>query len=288
LLSATDSSTTGTTGTVSTGPIETFEFLFRLDDELGPVREKFPSDEAQQRKNQEIQRLIPKYQGQQAQGGPGPNGQPQGQDPRAGAEWDFYYEQIELYSQYVRERVLAGVNDLPQPTYEASNALQEAVDLKEAYNKAAITLVSDQFNENRDFYDRLDAREDKRRNYYEWIAGQQRNLDEWAKIWERKVNGSQWAGGVPVRRDDWYYGTNFATKQPVEININERSYVLSDKPVSHVNEGQLNVITSNLSPYDIIDRNGVLKTPEMERLRGSIVRPPAEETGSTGTVELVN
>lgn len=280
----------GTSGTVaaSQGPVETYEFLYRSDPDLGALREKYNNVEAKTVKNQEINRFIGKYQGQQPQQQqqPGQPGQPQGQDPRAGAEWDFYYEQLELYNQYVRQRVLSGVEDLPVPTYDAQNYLQERNDLKAAYDKSAISLVNTQHEENLEFYDRLQAREDRRRKFYEWLAQEQRDLDDWAKIWSRKINGARWeTAGQPVRRDDWYYGTNFQQPDSFNIRVDGQQYLVSKQPERKVPADTLNVVTTNLTPYDIIDRNGQMKNPVMEHLRGTAVEPAAEAT--SGTLELV-
>lgn len=268
------------------GPMETYEFLFREDPDMGIVREKYSYEEAQKTKAAEVGRMMQKYTGA-AGANPGQQ-RPQGQDPRAGAEWDFYYEQYQLYNDYVREKVLAGAKDLPEPAYDEKNFLQESTDIKNAYQKAALTLMNTQHNENLDFYDvRLAGREERRRRYYEWLASQQKELDEWAKMWSRKINARQWvaAGDQPIRRDDWYYGSNFSSNLPKTIQVEGQKYLLSQEAQSKVPPDQLNVITSNLTPYDIIDRNGELKKPELERLRGTIVRPPAAE-GTTGTVEL--
>lgn len=260
------------------GPIESYQFLFREDPDLGVVREKVTESEAQQRRNAEIQRFMPKY-GMPAQGAPA------GMDPRAGAEWDLYFEQLQLYNQYVHEQVLEGSRDLPEPTYDPANYLTERTSLWNDFNRAAIAMVNDQHNENLDFYDRLKTREDRRRRYYEWLASQQRNLDEWAMIWARKVGGQRWAGDQAVRLDDWYYGVNFAAGNPTAVQIDGQSYLFSQEPQRRVPGNQLNVISSNLTPYDIVDRSGTLKTPELERLRGLAVHAPAEAP-TTGVIEM--
>ncbi|MGI8908393.1 MAG: hypothetical protein ACR2IE_18115 [Candidatus Sumerlaeaceae bacterium] len=288
---ANDAGTTETTSTVAaTGPIETYQFLFREDPDLGIVREKVAFDQAEQLKQQEIDRLYATYQqpGQPAQVAPQQPGQA---DPKAGAAWDFYYEQLEMYDKYVKEKLLAGAEDLPELTYDASTAAQEWLDLATAFNQAAIQVVNEQYNENRAFYDRLQEREDRRRNFYEWLSANQRAVDEWTGLWARKINGTRWADGESVRRDDWYYGLDFNSAEAVAIRIDQQDYLVSREPQSNVPREQLNVLSSNLTPYDIIDATGTLKNPEMERLRGTMVIPPqtvaASAEATTGTVQLV-
>jgi hypothetical protein len=283
LAAISDAGSTASASTAPTGPIETYEFLFRDDEEFGVSREKFTYDDAQRKRNEEIGRLLPKYQqANQPQQQPGQQG---GYDPRAGAEWDFYYQQLELYSNYVQQRVLEGVEDLPEPSYDAQAYLQDRTDLKAGFDKAALELANKQRDENEAFYERLGTREDRRRKYYEWIAAQQRELDDWAKIWARKVNGSLWAAAEePLNRDDWYHGTNFAGKQPVTVEVDGQSYLLSEEPQRSVAPEQLNVLSDRLTPYDIVDRNGDLKNPRVEIRRGTAVEPPVDAT--SGTLEL--
>lgn len=281
LIPGADAATTGTTTTVAPqGPIDTYEFLFQDDQELGLMRQQYSFDDAKRAKEAEMARFMGAYQvaGQQQQ---------QGQDPRAGAEWDLYYEQLELYSKYVHEQVLQGVPNLPEPKYDAQNYLQDRTDLKNEFDKAAIAALNTQHEENLEFYDRLQSREDRRRRFYDWLAKTQEELDNWAKLWTRKVNGQRWAlADEAMRRDDWYYGVNFASPAPKIIQIDGQQFLLSQDPQPKVPENQINVLSNNLTPYDIIDRNGDVKKPELERLRGTMVHAPSEEP-TTGTVELL-
>jgi hypothetical protein len=293
----TDTATSGTAATA--GPTDSYQFLFREDKELGVVREKYAMEQAEQLKQQEIDRLYEKYRSGGAQPvtpvapAPGQPPQPGAPDPNARAAWDYYFAQLEMYSNYVKEKLLAGAKDLPELTYDANNAAQDWLTLSKAYNEAAIAVVNEQYNENRAFYDRLQEREDRRRDFYEWLSANQREVEEWTGLWARKVNGSRWADGEPVRRDDWYYGVDFNSADPVAIKIDQQNYLVSREPQHKVPHEQLNVLSTNLTPYDIIDATGSLKNPDMERLRGTLVAPPhtvavtTEASATSGTVQLV-
>lgn len=292
-----DAGTTETTATAaSAGPLETYQFLFREDPELGVLREKYAFEAGEQLKQQEIDRLYTKYQAPGAAPitpvapAPGQPPQPNAPDPKAGAAWDFYYEQLEMYSTYVKEKILPGKTDIYELQYDAANYAQEWLELAKSYNSAAIQVVNQQYNENREFYERLEEREDRRRDFYEWLADNQRTVEEWTGLWARKINGSRWADQEPVRRDDWYYGVDFNSATPVSIKIDQQDYLVSKDPQANVPREQLNVLSTNLTPYDIIDVTGTLKNPQMERLRGTLVVPPAtvavtaETAAATGTV----
>jgi hypothetical protein len=293
LVVASDTASTGTDGaTASSGPTDSYIFLFRDDPELGVVRERFIFDEGKKLREQEIQRLSAKYGGGQpgAPAQPGQPGAPQtGADPRAGAEWDLYYEQLEMYTRYVKEKLLPEVPDLPDSEYDPANYLQEWKDLRTEYDKAAKEQVNTELNENLSFYERLQNREDRRRDYYEWLSREQQKLDEWTRLWARKITGTRWADGELVRRDDWYYGIDFNSKDPFVTRIANREFLISREPQDNVPAGQLNVLTTNLTPYDLVDATGEMKNPEMERLRGTLVMPPVSGSvvATTGALELV-
>ena len=170
-------------------------------------------------------------------------------------------------------------DELDSPDFDVGDqqsAVQKRTDLKTAYEKRALELTNEQRDENMAFYERIQRREDRRKRYYEWLASQQQELDEWAKVWARKANANQWVtASGEIRRDDWYYGANFNAGGPVSRTIGGQKFLFSSEPVANVESDELNVISTNLTPYDIIDQNGVLKNPTTERLRGTIVEPPA-------------
>ncbi len=286
-----------------------YSFLFVEIPEYGIVRHRFAEDVAENLKEAELTRLREQRRGGGNQPGilgvtpmaeMGPDmmgmgmgmgemgmGMPaQGMDMsesaiNAAAEWDFYYQQLEMYDRFVREKLIPGSENLPELQYDASNALQERQDIFESFQEAAIVQNTEDFNTNRAFYERLAQREDRRRTYLEWLRLRQQAVQDWSEVWARKVYGTRWADGEEVRLDDWYYGVDFNSAQPVEITIDNREYVISRQPLTRLKDGQLNVISTNLTPYDIIDANGEMKNPVMETLRGTLVMPPAPPVYTT-------
>lgn len=284
-----------------------YSFLFVEIPEYGIVRHRFEEDVAEQLKQAEITRLreqrrtagqpaailgvtpmldgmggMPGGMMDPAMGGMMPGGMDNAGATEAAAEWDFYYQQLEMYDRFVRERLIPGADDLPELQYDASNALQERQDLFESFQEAAIVQASDDANANADFYERLARREDRRSTYLEWLRLRQQAVQDWSEVWAREVYGTRWADGEVVRLDDWYYGVDFNSANPVTIEIDDREYVISRGPVDRLKHKQLNVISTNLTPYDIIDANGELKNPVMETLRGTMVMPPAPPVYTTG------
>lgn len=303
--------------------IDHYEFLFREDPQFGIIRQKYSSPEADDIRKQEINRRMlnpstslgvpaagmpmPVGGMSTAMGGPmmGPGA---GAAPMMGgaygaggygmaggtgqgttedmATWDFYYDQLEMYNKYVRNKALVGGSDFPAISYDPANYLQERQNLKSGFDESAIALVNKEREENLRFYETLDTREDRRQRFYEWVNNKRKQLDDYAMIWSRKVNGSRWIGSEnTVSEEDWYYGQNFASNEPVEFNIDGQAYLMSRTPQRDVPDNTLNVIGVNLTPYNIIGRDGDLKTPEKERARGTIPHPPPPPETS-GTIEL--
>lgn len=284
-----ESGETTPTATAPAAPVELYEFLYLNHDEYGPVRLKVSPQEAEKIREKEVNLLMkefPSGPGQAQQG-------QQGQDAtRAFAEWDYYFEQLELYSKYVKEVVIPEKkDDLDDPNLDVNSqesAVQSRSELKTSYEKKAQELTNEQRDENVAFYERIQQREDRRKRYYEWITSQQRELDEWAKVWARRANATQWVtASGEIRRDDWYYGKNFNPGEPVATTIDGQTYVFSSEPVGGVAPNELNVISTNLTPYDILDQNGVLKNPTTERQRGTFVEPPAASPTPTPAAGII-
>lgn len=265
---------TTSTATTPAAPIEIYEFLYVKHDEYGPTRIKLTPKEAEEIKAKETALLMREFP---ATAG----GQQQGQQDasRAFAEWDFYCQQLQLYAEYVKEVVLPEKKDeLEDPDFSISSledAVQKRTDLKTSYEKKAQEFANDLRDENIEFYERIQQREDRRKRYYEWLDSQKKELDEWARIWARKANATRWVtANGEVRRDDWYYGVNFNPGESVRTTIGGQKFVFSTEPVARVADDELNVLSTNLTPYDILDANGVLKNPQTERQRGTLVEPP--------------
>lgn len=259
------------------GEIPLYSFLFREMEDGTVRREKYPQSVAETEVvRNEIDRLTLQFAGNQQQG----------VDPRAGAIWDFYFQQLELYYRYMRDTVLVGVESVDEPTYDTANFAQERIDLENAYKQAAQFIVNKQYNENLEFYDRLQQREDRRRAFYEWLATVSRRVDERAADWGRKVHGANWAAGeLPTNTADWYYGINFAAEGGVTVTIDGITYVLSREPLKRVPPDEVNITSTNLSPYDILNRDGTRKTAETERPR--VAPAAAPSTPATGTIRIV-
>lgn len=315
----------------SAAPSQLYTFLFIEDPEYGIVRQKFTTEIADVIKEKEITRFQDKRRNPQleqpglaaglglmnpsamdptamdpnsmdpATMGMGIAGAPMGggqgmannaEAIRAAAEWDFYYSQLEMYDRYVREKLIPDAQELPELAYDATNVLQERQDLFEAFQDAAILQSDTESNANRGFYERLQLREDRRIAYNQWLMHKENEMAKWTETWARSVNGKRWTDGEEVRVDDWYYGIDFNSQMPVTVAMEDREYVISRQPVDNLKPGQLNVLSSNLTPYDIIDNNGNLKNPAMENLRGTLVVPPTAASSSAapavgGTIDIV-
>ena len=298
LVGTTDSPATPTAAGVA---IQLNAFLFRDDETLGRVnRERMDLEEAEKVRANEIERYKEKYRNDAQFGGQAIGYGGMYQDPNqlyqqqqrevqitAGAEFDLYFQQLELYNRYLREVLLRGVSeeDMPdEPSYDAANLPTEAVTLQQEFEKAAIALVNQQQEENSEFIERLQEREDRRLAFQRWVDSKKRELFEWTEVWARSVNGQRWIGGdTTVRLNDWYQGLNVASPKPVLFTIDGNRFLVSRTPQHDVPEDTLNILSTNLTPFDLVDRDGNVKDVATERLRGTAVRAPIA-TPRTGTI----
>jgi hypothetical protein len=200
---------------------------------------------------------------------------------RASVEWDFYYEQLQMYQEYVMKKVLPGVTDLPGSTFDPSvglsGVLTERTNLRDAYNRASLALQTRLTQENIAFYERLDVREDRRRNYLEWLEERKDELVAWAEMWQANVEAENFRAGNPVNRDSWYAKTNFGNPNPMAKVINGQMTLITKNAVETDNQ-TLNVVSRNLTPYDLLDSYGRPRVPNPRTSRRT--------EGNTGLVLL--
>jgi len=62
--------------------------------------------------------------------------------------------------------------------------------------------------------------------------------------------------------------------------------LLSREPLKRVPPGQVNITSTNLSPYDIINRDGTMKTAASERAR-ELGAPGTAVSEPGGTIRIV-
>jgi hypothetical protein len=261
--------TTGTADTTGTGTgfTESFVFLFRDDPDFGIVREAYTQDEAKEQIEKELGRLAQLRLEPRAGQGPGPQQAPQGVADRATVEWDFYYEQLQMYQEYVQTKVLPGIEDLPGSAYDPSalmsGVLTERTLLYTEYQRASLALQTKLTQENAAFYERLDAREDLRRNFLEWIEERKDELTAWADAWKVNIESGNFKAGNAVNRDSWYAKMNFRNPEPMAIRSTEPPTIISKNPVDAGHDA-VNIVSGNLTPYDLLDSYGRPRQPNPE------------------------
>ncbi|MDD4280417.1 MAG: hypothetical protein PHX74_11870 [Candidatus Sumerlaeales bacterium] len=174
------------------------------------------------------------------------------------ANWDFYFHQKELHYRYVRDSAFAGFEgDIPEPAYSTSNLEEALKDDKEQYEELSQEYATQQRNEILDFFDRLEKREDNRRAYIAWHEDQKHNTVKQAEAMARRQNGRTWdANTGDINIDDWYRGTNIGSTLGTAITIDNQEYVFGREPYNNLNEKQIGVQSTRLTPYDVVGRDG--------------------------------
>jgi hypothetical protein len=168
-----------------------------------------------------------------------PAGQENYVDPQAVAEWQNYWEQLKLWDDYVSERLLAG-RTLEMSVYDVDFNNPEAIPdhiqaVYDSHRVQAQEVVEEYYTNFVSLLGRIEERVWQREVYRGWVERNKVKLQEFAGEWLRRHTGE-------------------------EIEIEGKVYLVSPKPLKQVPEGKVNIVTTNLTPYDIINNDGSLKT----------------------------
>ncbi len=159
-------------------------------------------------------------------------------DPRAVAEWQYYWEQLKLWDRFVKQKILEG-KDLNKKVRDLNFADPTKIDmqLQEVYVshvKQAEDLAYDYYNRVIKLLGRIEDRIWQREVYLSWVQENKEKLQEFANEWLRRVTGA-------------------------EIEIEGKVYLVSQEPLKAVPQDKVNIVTDNLTPYDILNDDGTLK-----------------------------
>ncbi len=176
-----------------------------------------------------------------------PQGQQQNYDPRAVAEWQYYWEQLKLWEKYIHQEMLGGVsldktvkdmNFADPATIEA-----QVQDLYDSHSTQAQNVAKRYYNNFISLLGRIEDRIWQRDTYRTWVENNKLKLQEFAYEWLKRATGE-------------------------EIEIEGKVYLVSPKPLKQVPPGKYNIVTTNLTPYDLLNEDGTLKAaPAAESTR---------------------
>ena len=168
-----------------------------------------------------------------------PQSQQQYVDPRAVAEWQYYWEQLKLWETYVKKQVLndepldKSVQDLD---FNLPTTLDEQMQqISQSYEQQARQASIDMFTKYINLLGRIEERIWQREVYRAWIERNKMKLNEFAYEWLRRMTGE-------------------------ELEIEGRVYLVSPKPLKNIPAGKVNIVTTNLTPYDLLNEDGSLKS----------------------------
>jgi len=168
-----------------------------------------------------------------------PPGTQQNIDPRALAEWQYWWEQTKLWEEYIKQRILkdepldVSVKDI---VFTDPNTLDQQLEqIYKSHVEQVNRMVRKYYNNVISLLGRIEDRIWQRESYRNWVERNKVKLHEFAKEWLRREAGE-------------------------EIEIEGRVYLVSPKPLKQVPPGKLNIVTTHLTPYDILNEDGTLKT----------------------------
>ena len=167
-----------------------------------------------------------------------PSGQQQYSDPRAVAEWQFYWEQMKLWERYIQKRLFRG--QALQATVKDMNFVDPGsidAQLQDLYNshvEQAKSVVYKYYNNYISLLSRIEDRIWEREVYRSWVERNTQKLHEFASEWLRRFTGE-------------------------EIEVEGKVFLVSPQPLKNVPPGKVNIVTTNLTPYDLLNEDGTIK-----------------------------
>jgi hypothetical protein len=167
----------------------------------------------------------------------------QGQDPQAVATWTYFWRQLQLWQRYIAERIFyrdvtVGLKDILNFADPGGLPLQLLI-LHQAFDTQAAEVEKDTHAEDLAYQQRLQNRANQREAYAKWLDGQKEEVIAFATQWARKLRGE-------------------------EVTIDGNLYLISSEPLRHVPRNAVNIVTNRLTPYDIVNDNGTLKSQSPE------------------------
>lgn len=176
------------------------------------------------------------------------------------ANWDFFFQQKELYYRYLRDTVFAGYEgELPEPSYSTVGADTETKNFKTQMETVQQDYATQERNQILDFFDRLEKREDNRRSYVAWNEDEKQRVVEQATEVARRYNARTWnQQAASTTNDDWYRSRNAASPAGIAVVVGGQDYVYSTESPENVavKPGQVAVQSTTMTPYDYVARDG--------------------------------
>ena len=216
-------------------------------------RVQYPLAEKERLDQEAVQKILEAPQQEPGQGsGPMPlymmeeqaQAQPamqvqQGQDPQAVAAWTYFWEQLKLWQLYIEERIFyrnLAVKAGDMINFEDPGGLPtQLTGLLLAFYQQAGEIDEDKHEEILAYQQRLVNRANLREAYNDWLEGQKELVLEFSGQWLKKMRGE-------------------------EVTIDGNLYLISSEPLRRVPRNAVNIVTNKLTPYDIVNEDGTLKS----------------------------
>ena len=163
----------------------------------------------------------------------------QGQDPQAVAAWTYFWQQLKLWQLYIEDRIFyrnlaAQAQDMIN--FEDPGGLQtQLTGLLLALYQQAGEIDEEKHEETLAYQQRLVNRANLREAYNAWLEEQKGLVLEFAGQWLKKMRGE-------------------------EVTIDGNLYLISSEPLRRVPRNAVNIVTNKLTPYDIVNEDGTLKS----------------------------
>jgi hypothetical protein len=158
------------------------------------------------------------------------------------ASWQLWYNQSALWGRYVDKEILlkpgAPAAIEKRLDFASRDALNNSVAFVANYLQKNVRDMDDaDLGENLNFWNRLEERRYLRNDYHQWLIDQKEVVGNYTKDW-------------------------ISNREGREVAIEGTIYLISREPIENIPRNAVNLVTTKLTPYDLLNADGTLKKPE--------------------------
>jgi hypothetical protein len=180
------------------------------------------------------------------------------------AEWTFFYNQLELWNKYVEESVLrVPLKEEEKPDYNPATAETNLATVIQNLEKQAKTVSESLYKKYRNpspvepgLVDRIEKSNQEREFYLKWLEERENDMLQFVETWRRQYDGTE------IRINDVQYLVRNVKDRPSDIDDDHFRASMPDNAVL-VEVPKAKLVT----PFDLINPDGTLKTPDDQRAR---------------------
>ena len=216
-------------------------FMFKEDEGGTIVREMLDANIKEQLEDVRIEALQLEFAAVMP-----PTADPNNYDPLAFAEWQYFYEQVELWERYISDE-LFGESLWAQTTFEPRVAKDEFLELMASHQDQANQLALADAELVRDVMNRIQYRQVEREKYRAWLSSRQSEIDSMADNFRKRLEGNL-------------------------LDISGQMFMVTSEAQEKYPAYTIPVVTKVLTPHDLLNADGTVRRYRLSNNRSKFDR----------------